>query len=524
VAVRVGGMGRSSIRSRQGWGERLAPRHIGQPRRSFAEIQPEPVITGRFVAGTDRPGKITTVGGAHREIGEPRIMPHGTLVSIIGTCLSLVLGQGDVAIHDHDHSRDPGYRGPIVHIAQRNIDVGEVREGEKATATFVVTNRGTADLVIEKVRATCGCTTIALTEDERVVKPNESQEIIAQFDSTRRMGRQRKPIILNVNDPHEPQITLTLLADVVSLFKVVPAQTIHLRSATRGTELAPLDVFPIDPAAEFEELEVQVPPGFLEYRREPILDRSHGKGVRLIFKVPEEIELGPVSGRFYLKGTIAGETAHMPLRVAGQVIGDLITRPAVLQSLHPTPRGHRFARVTVASANRRPFEILELTAGPYLDVQVQARKQKKEYGLTVTIRDDAPDGPLAATVRIRTDNSGQPVLRIPVFAQVRARYHAEPEVVLLDADTHRRRVMLRADHGFGLDITAVSCDHPAVVGQVLPADVDGLANVRFVRLGIPRNVQAPDAFTANCTVSTNIPGAAAITLPVEYTPGQTRED
>ena len=47
----------------------------------------------------------------------------------------------------------PATTGPSMHLEQTRIDLGRVPEGDQAEATFVVENRGTAELRILKAKA-----------------------------------------------------------------------------------------------------------------------------------------------------------------------------------------------------------------------------------------------------------------------------------------------------------------------------------------------------------------------------------
>jgi Protein of unknown function (DUF1573) len=46
----------------------------------------------------------------------------------------------------------------VAKFASETIDLGKVKQGVPATATFVVTNVGTEPLIIEQANPTCGCT------------------------------------------------------------------------------------------------------------------------------------------------------------------------------------------------------------------------------------------------------------------------------------------------------------------------------------------------------------------------------
>lgn len=97
---------------------------------------------------------------------------------------------------------------PNIQFANLNYEGGTAIEGEKITYKYAFTNTGNQDLLIESVKASCGCT--ASAPRDKVIKPGESSEIIATFDSKGRVGKQTKTITVNTNDPDQPVTQLRL--------------------------------------------------------------------------------------------------------------------------------------------------------------------------------------------------------------------------------------------------------------------------------------------------------------------------
>ncbi len=94
------------------------------------------------------------------------------------------------------------------------FDGGEVLEGQTVEYRFVVRNEGKSDLVIESVKASCGCTAVEPTD--KVLKPGQQTEIVARFDSRGRLGLQHKTITVETNDPVNGRAILHLKANVTS--------------------------------------------------------------------------------------------------------------------------------------------------------------------------------------------------------------------------------------------------------------------------------------------------------------------
>ncbi len=65
--------------------------------------------------------------------------------------------------------------------------------------TFTLENRGSAPLVIGKIRKGCGCTTTRI--ESRTIPPGESVDLDVSVDLKGRVGRQKKSVYLYTNDP-----------------------------------------------------------------------------------------------------------------------------------------------------------------------------------------------------------------------------------------------------------------------------------------------------------------------------------
>jgi hypothetical protein len=101
---------------------------------------------------------------------------------------------------------------PRIEFDKTEFKGQSVIEGEKLTVTYTFKNTGGSELIIEDVRASCGCT--ATSPKDKVIAPGASSEITATFDSRGRMGKQRKTITVRSNDPVNGSVLLRLEADV----------------------------------------------------------------------------------------------------------------------------------------------------------------------------------------------------------------------------------------------------------------------------------------------------------------------
>lgn len=103
---------------------------------------------------------------------------------------------------------------PKIVPMEESFDFGDIKEGEIVEHDFVIFNRGTDVLEINRVRASCGCT--AVTPSKTRLVPDDSTQIKVKFNSTRRTGKQKKYVYILNNDPENSQLRLSFQANIIS--------------------------------------------------------------------------------------------------------------------------------------------------------------------------------------------------------------------------------------------------------------------------------------------------------------------
>jgi hypothetical protein len=119
------------------------------------------------------------------------------------------------ATREEDFSKltpDQKANAPKVVFESMEFNFGVMNEGEVKDYEFKFTNTGKSDLILRKVKASCGCTAVA--PQETVIKPGKSSVIKTSFNSTGKPGKQNKTITVITNDPDNSSITLKVVGDV----------------------------------------------------------------------------------------------------------------------------------------------------------------------------------------------------------------------------------------------------------------------------------------------------------------------
>jgi hypothetical protein len=88
--------------------------------------------------------------------------------------------------------------GAAITWEKNTHDFGEITEGEKVEQVFRFTNSGAEPLVITNVQVTCGCTTPKGWPRDPIA-PGKKAELVVQFNSTGKIGRQNKVVTVISN-------------------------------------------------------------------------------------------------------------------------------------------------------------------------------------------------------------------------------------------------------------------------------------------------------------------------------------
>ncbi|HTN45000.1 MAG TPA: DUF1573 domain-containing protein [Flavipsychrobacter sp.] len=100
----------------------------------------------------------------------------------------------------------------IVEFDTMEHNFGTLKEGEVVKYAFKFKNIGNKPLLISDAHASCGCTVASYPKEP--VMPDQSSEIVVEFNSKGREGRQEKAVTIFSN-AQEPAMRVEFSADVV---------------------------------------------------------------------------------------------------------------------------------------------------------------------------------------------------------------------------------------------------------------------------------------------------------------------
>jgi len=101
---------------------------------------------------------------------------------------------------------------PKVSFPDRSFYFGTIKQGDQITHAYIIKNEGKSDLIIRKVKASCGCT--ATQPKKLVLAPKESSEIVTVFNSAHKSGIQNNSVTVITNDPTASTMILQMTGTV----------------------------------------------------------------------------------------------------------------------------------------------------------------------------------------------------------------------------------------------------------------------------------------------------------------------
>ncbi len=141
-------------------------------------------------------------------------------------CVGLTLVACGVAFVAAASAADAPTAPPPLAAVADTYDAGRVAIGVPVTHTYELHDTGSTALAIT-VKATCGCTT---TDYDELVPAGGTGKVTAVLDTRHVRGRVAKTLHVTTDDPAQPPLTLTMIAETIRFLDVLPSATPVLRA------------------------------------------------------------------------------------------------------------------------------------------------------------------------------------------------------------------------------------------------------------------------------------------------------
>jgi Protein of unknown function (DUF1573) len=107
-------------------------------------------------------------------------------------------------------AEDP--KTPRISVEPEAFDFGKALPGKTLRKEFTLRNFGDAELLIDKVSTTCGCTA-ALASDTKL-QPGGSTLLRVTLETRSYSGKVERQVLVRSNDPKTPLLTVKISATV----------------------------------------------------------------------------------------------------------------------------------------------------------------------------------------------------------------------------------------------------------------------------------------------------------------------
>ena len=304
---------------------------------------------------------------------------------------------------------------PRISFDGRVYDFGVVEPEDKPQHYFTFKNTGQVDLVISKVKSSCGCTAALLSEER--IPPGELGRIEVKFDPRGRRGKQQKTVSVHSNAENESVIQLTIQGVVKASVEVAPEQIFfgsvnnqevyEKRIRVLGAGDGKLKITHVETSSPFLTGEISPPqPGEVITYEVKILLRSGAP----VGKLEETLTIHTNSEarpqlNVSIEGNVLGPISVYPEQLFLGFInaGEVIQRDILLTKMGP-------ADMKVLEVNHQSV---------FVSTEVAPVESGRKIRIRVKLSDSIPTGAFRDTLEIRTNVKEQSAVRVPLHALVR---------------------------------------------------------------------------------------------------------
>ncbi len=112
-----------------------------------------------------------------------------------------------------DGSQEAKSSAPKMAVEPASFDFGRALQRKVLKKEFSIKNFGNADLVVENVSTTCGCTAALL--DDKVIKPGRSAVLRVTLETRESKGSMVRSVLVKSNDPEKGLYEIKVQATVI---------------------------------------------------------------------------------------------------------------------------------------------------------------------------------------------------------------------------------------------------------------------------------------------------------------------
>ena len=242
---------------------------------------------------------------------------------------------------------------PVLGLARLEHDFGEIWDLEEQQTVFNFENKGEGPLIIEEVKASCGCTTPTL--DKKTYLPGEAGTLQIAF-APKGNGRQTKTLTVRCNDPKNPVTVLRISSTIKPFVKPDPLYLRYEEVAKGESKTLKLDLQCVDPNFEVLDFGVRgTAARYFNVVQDPFIPNQ------LAVTFLENAPWGPHYGKIFVKtrGTLpSGLPVEKEIQCTASVtvLGNIRPSDTMFRVGATAPK--RFFQKEITLTADKPFSIL----------------------------------------------------------------------------------------------------------------------------------------------------------------------
>ena len=292
-------------------------------------------------------------------------------------------------------------------------DFGTVARGSEQKFRFEITNLYKEDVVIDSVRASCGCTIPSI--EKQTIKSLESGAILATYNTKSFVGSRGATVTVTISKPFFAEVQLQIDGFIRGDVVFVPGK-IELGNIKHGATVTQEVTVKYAGRSSWKITDVQCDKDYYEVE---IIDRSlvaNQVHYRLLIRLKPEAPVGYIKDDLVLI-TDDADKGKLKLAVTGNVIAPVTVSPASMV-LGTVPPGTQVIKRMVVKADQ-PFKITGVTADQDGFSFEVSKEKKKVHLVPMTFVAPGEAAMINAIIRISTDIQDAPSLSSNVSVNVK---------------------------------------------------------------------------------------------------------
>ncbi|GAB60857.1 MAG: DUF1573 domain-containing protein [Candidatus Jettenia sp.] len=298
---------------------------------------------------------------------------------------------------------------PKIIFEEQVYDFGKIYIGENIKHGFKFKNIGSGELIIKNVKSSCGCTAALVSKDKLL--NNEEGEVEIKFNPGHYVGKTTKSVVVNSNDPENPQYKLTITGEIIEEV-IVNQKLVNFGIIKKGDTCTRSFEVKTIPELKTEIKKVESPNPYITITQNKINDNHYSYQV-----VMNKYDyIGRFTGIIFIY-TNSSKQERIDIPFFGEIVGDVTFYPDVL-SFGYIQKGQDVKKTVIVNFMNKNVKIEKIEIDPDM-VNYQISELSNSKKIDVKLSKDSAVGKITGNLRIYTNSSIQPVITIPIHGEIR---------------------------------------------------------------------------------------------------------